>query len=357
MEPVVEFLKDLVEIPSLSGEEQEVARRLKDEFLKLGYDEIIESGGNICARRGHGKTVLVYDAHMDVVEAGDGWKENPYKVRVKDSSLIGRGSCDDKGPLSAMVYGGASSDIEGLTLYVIGSVREEVAEGNGLKEFFRTSKIQPDFIVIGEPSRLKVAYGNRGRLGIKINVMGESAHASDPLAGENSVYRAVDIIKEIQKIDKDLDEDSVVVTKVETSNENINIIPEKCIIYCDYRSGAGRTQKEILNRFENLIQGRDYIDGITPYYKPWEISFNNPLYRAARKAQKKTTGTGDTVFWPFCTNGSFTAGEQKIPTIGFGPGEEKECHTAEEKIDINQVKKAVEFYACLPGLIVQSLNE
>ncbi|MGM0442047.1 MAG: M20/M25/M40 family metallo-hydrolase [Elusimicrobiota bacterium] len=352
MSPVVEFLKELVEIPSLSGREEKVAGRLKKEFSELNYDEVIESGGNICGRRGDGNTVVIYDAHMDVVEPGQGWKDDPYKVRMKDKNLIGRGSCDDKGSLAAMVYGGAKADVEGITLYVVGSVREEVAEGNGLKNFFEETEIQPDYIVIGEPSGLKVAFGNRGRLGIKLNITGKAGHASDPEAGENSIYRAVKIIEKVKEINSELKKDSVVVTKVETSNENINIIPEKCTVYCDYRSGVGRSEQEILSAFKKIVKEKDFVEGITPYYKPWKISFDNPLYAAARKTQQQITGSEKTKFWPFCTNGSYTAGDREIPTIGFGPGKEEECHSPEEKIDILEVEKAVEFYSGLPGFIV-----
>lgn len=348
MDPVVGFLKDLIEIPSLSGEEQEVASRIKNEFIELGYDEIIEAGGNVCGRRGTGSEVLVYDAHMDVVEPGEGWDGDPYEVRKKDNHIIGRGACDDKGSLAALIYGGAQADVDGITLYVVGSIREEVAEGNALKNFFEKTGIQPDYMGIGEPSGLKVAFGNRGRLGIKLDIAGESGHASDPDAGENSVYRAVNVINSIKEFNSTLKDDSVVVTKVKTSNENINIIPERCTVYCDYRSGVGRKEKEILNSFEKFIRKKDRVKGITPYYKPWRISSENPLYTAARKTQKQVTGKENTKFWPFCTNGSYTAGDREIPTIGFGPGDEKECHSPEEKINIQEVKKAVDFYLKLP---------
>jgi putative selenium metabolism hydrolase len=197
---VINFLKDIIRIPSLSGEESKVALRVKDEFKKLGYDKLLYStGGNVCGVRGNGALKILYDAHMDVVEPGENWKTPPYEPTEKDGYLIGRGAVDDKGPLASMIYGGAAADITDVTLYVLASVNEEVAEGNGLKEFFDETKIKPDVVVIGEPSQLTAAVGNRGRIGLRIDIAGQSAHASDPSDGENALLRAADVIRRRDK--------------------------------------------------------------------------------------------------------------------------------------------------------------
>ena len=357
----VEFLKDLINIPSLSGCEEEVARRLQDEFKKLSYDEIIEAGGNICGRIGSGKITVLYDAHMDVVEAGGGWDGDPFKVRVEGENIIGRGTCDDKGTLAAMVYGGARCRAGGVKLYVLGSVKEEVAEGNGLKEFLNKTGIKPDFIVIGEPSSLRVARGNRGRLGIRIDIRGKSSHASQPSQGINAIYRASKVVEEIKKLNDELSTgsepfaDSVAVTKIETANKNINVIPEKCSIYCDYRSTLGVKKEDILNHFKKFIDCGDEILAITPYYLPWEIPEGHNLIKAGGECMEAVFGRKEIIIWVFCTNGSYTAGELGIPTMGFGPGSESQCHSAEEKIDIGSINKAVDFFAELPDHIKKNV--
>jgi len=347
----IEFLIDIIGIPSLSGKEEDVAERVRNEFERLGYDEIIEAGGNVCGRAGSGGLVILYDAHMDVVEPGEGWQEDPFKARIKDGFISGRGSCDDKGSLAAMIYGGIKGRMEGVTLYVVGSVREEVAEGNGLREFFEMTGVKPDFVVIGEPSSLKIARGNRGRLGVRIDVKGRAAHASEPSGGINAIYRASEIIEKVKKLNKSLKEDSVAVTKIETHNKNINVIPEECSIYCDYRSGIGRKREDVLKKFSEFISEKDRLVTITPYYAPWGIKENHPVVLAASECMKEVLGKAEVVDWRFCTNGSYTAGELGIPTIGFGPGREEECHAGEEKIEIDAVQQAVDFYAKLPGFI------
>jgi putative selenium metabolism hydrolase len=346
------FLRDIVNIKSLSGEEAEVAVRIRRECEELGYDEVFMSRGNVCAKRGSGSTVILYDAHMDVVEPGQGWRGEPFQARIEDGYMIGRGACDDKGSLAAVVYGGAAAPVDGVTLYVLSSVREEVAEGNGLKLFLEDTGIRPDYAVIAEPSSLRLAKGNRGRLGLRIDMPGIAAHASDPEAGRNAVYQACPVIEKIDKYNASLEEDSVAVTKVETSNTNINIIPERCSIYCDYRSAPGREEADIVDAISELADDGT-VEVITPYYKPWLMDSELGIVRAGVRCLKDHLQKEEIIVWDFCTNGSYTAGDLGIPTVGFGPGSESEAHSAEEKIKLSDVEAAMDFFREFPAYIVQ----
>ncbi|MFW6134075.1 MAG: M20/M25/M40 family metallo-hydrolase [Elusimicrobiota bacterium] len=348
---VLGFLEDLINIPSISGEEEKIAKRVKSEFKSLGYDSVMEVEGNVCGRIGSGEKILLYDAHMDVVEPGQGWKEDPFKARKENNFIIGRGTSDNKSSLASMIYGGIKAKTRGLSLYVLASVCEEVHKGNGLIKFLKSTGIKPDWVVIGEPSSLNVAIGNKGRICLKIDVKGRSAHASRPNQGENAIYKAASVIEKIKTLNQELKEDSVSVTKIETPNKNINIIPDSCSIYCDYRSNIGREKKEILNKFMNIIGEKDKIKFVTKYYKPWSISEKHSLVNAALECQKKTSGKEKIIMWNFCTNGSYTAGELGLPTVGYGPGEESECHSPEEKVNITSVKTAEKYYSMLPEFI------
>ena len=349
MDPI-RFLEELINIPSLSGEEEGVAERVFREFKGLGYDDIIKSGGNVCGVRGSGPVKLLYDAHMDVVDPGTGWEGDPYKARNTGERVIGRGASDDKGSLAAMVHGGAIADVSGVTLYVLGSVREEVSDRNGIREFLEKTGIRPDFAVVGEPSDLRVSLGNRGRVVIRIELQGEAGHASDPEAGVNAVYRASEVVDSVRKLNHRVSQegDSVAVTRILTPERNINIIPEKCTIWMDYRSAPGREIEDILSLFSELTEERDTVECFTPYHRPWVIEKEHPLVAAALKSSSETGCSTETTFWNFCTNASFIAGELKIPTIGFGPGLEEDCHTAEESISCSQVLKAVDYLGKLP---------
>ena len=139
-EDLVSFLREIVEIPSPSCEEKEVAERTKSEMERLGYDEVrIDSFGNVIGKIGDGDKIILYDSHMDTVGIGDpdSWSHDPFKGKVEDGIIYGRGTGDNKGGLASMVYGGAVAKkmgkLEGITLYVVGSVQEEVADGLAYK--------------------------------------------------------------------------------------------------------------------------------------------------------------------------------------------------------------------------------
>ena len=105
-ENMVSFLRDIVAIPSPSCEEKGVAERTKSEMEMLGYDEVrIDSLGSVIGKIGDGEKIILYDSHMDTVGIGDpdAWAHDPYKGKVKDGIVYGRGAADNKGGLAAIV--------------------------------------------------------------------------------------------------------------------------------------------------------------------------------------------------------------------------------------------------------------
>ncbi|MFB3897363.1 MAG: M20/M25/M40 family metallo-hydrolase, partial [bacterium] len=127
---LVKFLRDLVAIPSLSGQEKKVAERIKQEMLRVGFDKAwLDKMGNVIGQIGTGKTKLLLDAHIDTVGVANraAWKFDPFKGNVKKGIIYGLGSSDNKGAIASMVYAGKLVKQLGLaneiTLYVVGSVQ------------------------------------------------------------------------------------------------------------------------------------------------------------------------------------------------------------------------------------------
>ncbi len=126
------------------------------------------------------------------------WPSPPYDGRVEAGVLYGRGACDMKGGLAAMVYGvkallDAGVALEG-DLYVVGVVQEEPCEGLAMQVLVEEEGIRPDFVVLGEPSNLQVRVGHRGRLEMEVKVHGRAAHASSPALGSNAIHNAARLI-------------------------------------------------------------------------------------------------------------------------------------------------------------------
>ncbi len=172
----VQFLLDLIAIRSMSSDEGAVIDRIKQEMEKLGYDEItIDPMGNILGRVGNGPVIIALDAHVDTVDVGDPslWDTDPFKAVIKDDIIYGRGAGDMKGSLAAITYGGALAKelglIDGVTLYVTGTVQEEDCDGLCWQYIVKEDKLRPDCVVIAEPTNLNIHRGQRGRMEMEVH--------------------------------------------------------------------------------------------------------------------------------------------------------------------------------------------
>ncbi|MDO8735155.1 MAG: YgeY family selenium metabolism-linked hydrolase [Elusimicrobiota bacterium] len=362
----LKFLLKMVSTKSLSKNEKAVSQVVAIEMRKLKYDDVkIDKLGSVIGKIGTGDKKILFDAHIDTVGIADvkQWKTDPFKAVYKNGIIYGRGSCDDKGCVASMVYAGALLKQTALkcrlqkdfTLYVSASVQEEIAEGYGIDLLLKSLKFRPDCVVIGEPSGLKIVRGHKGRAEIKITTKGKSCHASIPDEGENAIYKMLPLIKNIDSLNKkykitsQLGKPVISVTQIETKNASINTIPDNCSIYIDRRTVENETKQEITDELKNACGKNVKIDYLKKFFNAWVLPREHYLVKSAvssyKKAYKKNT---EALLWPFCTNGSFTMGERKIPTIGFGPGEEKFAHVANEQLRFNDVLIAIKFYSIFP---------
>jgi putative selenium metabolism hydrolase len=191
-EALASFLQDLVRIPSLSTHEEAVAVRLADEMRRVGFQDVWQDRiGNVVGRIGNGNgPTLLLDGHMDTVDVGrtDRWSRGPYSGIVEQGVLYGRGSCDMKGGLAAMVYAvksllDAGAELNG-NLYVVGVVQEEPCEGFGIRVLVEEEGIRPDYVVLGEPSNLQIRVGHRGRIEMRVRCLGQGGPRLRALPGQ-----------------------------------------------------------------------------------------------------------------------------------------------------------------------------
>jgi putative selenium metabolism hydrolase len=186
----------LIQRKSYSGQEDSVVERMKQSFGELGFDDVIvDEYGNILGRikgKRPGK-VLLLDGHIDTVPVPDEskWTHKPYGGEIDSGRIYGRGTSDMKGAVSAMVAAAAffaedtQRDFAG-EIYVSGVVHEECFEGIAARKI--SSRIKPDYVVIGESSELNLKRGQRGRAEIVVETFGKPAHSANPRAGVNAVY-------------------------------------------------------------------------------------------------------------------------------------------------------------------------
>ena len=375
---IVKFLTDFIAINSVTYHEGDAVRFLADKMKEFGYDEVrIDAVGNVLGRVGNGKTVFLFDAHIDTVEPGDpkDWGFNPLEAKVENDVIAGRGAIDDKGCLAGIAFAGKALKALGLdkdfTLWVSGSISEEDVEGSCVDAMMReSSDIKPDYILVAESSDGRIMRGHKGRALIRITVPGKCAHASNAWRGDNALIKALPIIDKIDKFndfveDPFLGKGTIEVTDVKCKTPSLNTIPGEAVITCDRRISCGESIQDLLDEVkpffkeipgvvaeidtERVTTYTGYDITCVDYFPSWVVEESNPLIQGGIEAYKGLFGKDPTVTkWDFCTNATHLCGRMGIPSIGFGPGDSSLCHSSDDKVPISELLEAITFYAALP---------
>ncbi len=384
---ILKFMREICAIPSLDGKLREVGERIGSEMAALGFSEVrFDRMGNILGCLGSGPRRIVYDSHVDTVGVGDPatWGWDPFQGRVENDVLYARGACDEKGSTPGMIYGLALARdlglLEGTTAYYFGNM-EEWCDGIAPNAFVEVDPgFKPDFVVIGEPTRMQVYRGHKGRVELKVTASGKSAHAASHHLGDSALYKMLSVISGIRDLDSHLHTDpflgkgTVMVTDARISTASINAVPDGFTIFIDRRVTFGETKEEAIQQIRDLIPGylRDqiaveelfydepsytgFVFPVDKYYPAWALDENHPAVQAGqetiRQLWKETRPTGK---WSFSTNATYWAGKAGIPSIGFGPGDEEYAHTSHEQVPLEEVVQAAAFYALFPKMLMDKV--
>lgn len=371
---LIEFYRQAVRTRSCSDEEGDMARLVTDRMRAWGFDEVfIDPAGNAVGRVGSGPRILHFDSHMDTVQAGDGseWRHPPFSADLAEGMVWGRGSVDMKGGLAASVRAAAIARREGLlegkTVYVTGSLCEEYCDGVCLEHFYRHSGVRPAACIICEPSDNTITLGHTGKVQARIITHGVSAHGSAPEKGINAVYEMAEIIRRVEALNRELQSrpggGTAVLSHISCTTASLNAVPSRCEIYIDRRLRLGETTAQVRAELDALTAGRraSWEPGTLrrrswtgtelvyePCHEPWRIPEDAPLTVACRAAYEAAFGAPPAGygFWDFGTN-AVAPVAMGVPTIGFGPGDYKLAHMADERCDPGQVEDACRFYTHL----------
>jgi putative selenium metabolism hydrolase len=375
---LVKFMQDIIRIPSLSSEEGAVVERIRDEMLRIGYDEVtIDPMGNVIGRIGSGPRVIAFDGHVDTVDVGDPelWDRDPHSGDIEGDILYGRGTSDMKGGVASSVYAGALLKQHGIpdnvTVYVTGTVQEEDCDGLCWQYIVNEDGLRPDLVVITEPTSLRIYRGHRGRMEMEVHTSGVSCHGSAPERGDNAVYKMAGIIADIEKLNENLQpreplgKGTVTISEIRSTSPSLCAVADGCTIHLDRRLTIDETEEtsvaEILalpsvSAADATVTVLDYAvpshTGLTyptrKYYPTWEMPENEPEVQAAMTAYRAAFGKEPEVgHWTFSTNGVATAGMHHIPTVGFGPGHEHFAHAPNEQTEIEHLVCCAAFYSAL----------
>lgn len=407
-EEVVEFTQNIIKIQSFTGEEGELADYVLQKLLEFEVDEAFIDGiGNVVGviRGEEGGPNVMLNGHLDIVPAGniDNWHGfDPFGGAIDNNGNIhGRGAADLKGGLSVQLYtmkllkalmDNGSKPRGNLIFSAV--VHEEAAEMFGMeylcKKTLPERNLNADFVILCEPTALKVVLGQRGKVELVVKTKGRTAHSSVPAAGINALEKMLPVLDHIfNKMSKKkarhklLGDSSITVTNLVCKPGSLSIIPDECEISIDRRYMPDQTIEGLLDEFEALfaeLKKHDpqfeatvcprkiveqsytgYEKEVQKYHPPWIVDEAHHSVKKSLKALRSIGQNPEINYWKFGTDGSMTAGLLNIPTIGYSGTEEGYAHTPEEMVNIDMMMQSLEGYyaivAELLGLELESSEE
>ena len=372
----ISFLRHLVGIPSVTGNEKRIAEFLEDEMRKMGMEVVLGTAGEnqpvvLGILRGEEKgPVLVLNGHMDTHPV-ENYQGNPYLAEIADGKLFGRGSVDMKGGVAAMVCsvrriisrGGIRKEV-----LVLAAVPDEelLSRGtSGMVQILEEMGIQADGGIVGEPTKLKIGSSMRGVTHIDLTVTGYPKHTS----GENHKGNAiVQMGRVLEALEGELTdryrkrEHPVLGTPIFNvgliqGGEKPNVAAKHCCVTLLRRDMPGEDLEQVMEEIEDVA--KTVIDETCQVKAsesriqkrpgkrrlPMEVGSEAKIVRALSDAAKSVTGEDpDVGMVPFWCDASIMTNEGRIPTVVFGPGDIACAHSPKEWIDLEQYKKAIAIY-------------
>lgn len=251
------------------GREREAAECIHRWLVAAGFDltlsEYAPGRTNVIARLENGAgPCFAFNTHIDVVPAGNGWSQDPFTLTERDGKLYGRGACDAKGPLVAMLEAmrmlAANRESWRGTLMGIFVADEEVAS-EGAKFYVREAPAKIDYAVIGEPTSNSTYSAHKGSLRPLVRVHGVTAHSGTPELGENAIFRAAQLLGLVEQAHNQqvrcrchplVGAASLTVTRIAGGHAD-NVLPDSCDLLLDRRLVPGEDQQQVEQELRDLL--------------------------------------------------------------------------------------------------------
>jgi acetylornithine deacetylase/succinyl-diaminopimelate desuccinylase family protein len=382
VDELTRLLSDLVSVPSvnpmgraLSGPdllETRLSAYLESWFRDRGREVVRQpvapGRDNLLARyeAPDARRTILFDVHQDTVPT-DGMTIPPFEPRVEGGKLYGRGACDVKASMAAMLLAfdrlcrerpkGSASVVLACT------VDEEFTHLGSSKLAETQSGI--DLAVVAEPTRLNIVHCHKGATRWKIRTRGVACHSSTPDRGVNAIYRMARVVSALSELAGELSRGtphpilgppSLSVGRIE-GGQSVNIVPDACTIEIDRRMIPGETPAGCIEQVRACLAERlDTLDGVE-FDPPWvrmpalDTKFGDWLDPLSNAVSTATGKTPELIGVPFGTDAG-PLGAAGIPGVVFGPGDIAQAHTRDEWVELDQVHRAAEAYyriACALG--------
>jgi|LakMenEpi03Aug12_release.lakeMendotaPanAssembly.Ray.scaffolds.fasta_scaffold88586_3 acetylornithine deacetylase/succinyl-diaminopimelate desuccinylase-like protein len=368
---VVRILRDLIAIPSVNpdGEseaghagELECARYAGEFCRRLGaavvYEEVLPGRPNVVARFPSdgraGKPRILFAPHTDTVSVA-GMVIDPFGAELRDGRVWGRGACDTKGTMAAMLaaleeIGPAVAGL-GAEVTFAGLMGEETRQ-HGSRHFAREHAGEYDFAVVGEPTGCRAVHTHKGSWWLRLRTSGVAVHGSTPERGVNAVTKMLPVVAALDgrfrerlaapEFRHEVLGDSTINIGMIRGGTRTNIVPDECTIWLDLRFTPAAHRYGVPRMLDEFLAEEGFSGLVTiaadPCCAPLETDAGHPLVRKLAAAGHGTAGAT----W-FC-DALWLAEIGGIPSVAAGPGDIAQAHTADEWVGVAELEEGVRFY-------------
>jgi acetylornithine deacetylase len=192
----IAYIRRLVDIPSVTGGERDLALFLDRDLHQRGFRVTLQEVGsgrlNVYARSEDDFPRVVLCTHLDTVP--------PFYSSSEDADYVyGRGACDAKGIIAAMVFAAAEMKASGIHVGLLFVVGEEVDSAGALRAHEHPTRAS--YVIVGEPTESRMASGHKGGFKCRLTAKGKAAHSAYPHLGESAIERLLDGLAEIRSSD------------------------------------------------------------------------------------------------------------------------------------------------------------
>lgn len=336
---VVELVAALVDIPSESRHEDQIATAIHEGLRSCEHLSVSRDGNTVIARTDLGLPErVVICGHIDTVPAADNLPHS-YEEVDGQPNLAGLGSCDMKGGLGVLLHLAATVTAPTRDVTYICYEAEEIAEAyNGLKRLAGSSPhlLEGDFAILMEPSNAAVEAGCQGTLRAQVKVTGRRAHSARSWRGVNAIHEAAEVLERLARYHPA----RVIIDGLEyreglnavgiSGGVAGNIIPDECLVTVNYRFAPNLTPAQAEHHVRTVFHDMDLtvldvaagaLPGLT---RPAAADF---LAMTGQSAQPKF-GWTDVA--------RFTA--LGVPAVNYGPGDPSLAHARDERVPIAQIR-------------------
>jgi len=369
------LLGDLISINSVNPlqntsvkGEKEIAFYIRDYLKNIGIRSILQPALDqrpnvvgILEGKKKGRN-FVLEAHMDTVKV-DNMTIDPFLPKIEEGKMFGRGACDDKGSLAAMLLAMKLLREKNISLkgdVYLAAVVDEEHKYRGVLHFLNQG-FAFDAGIVGEPTNLDILIAHKGCIRWRIITRGISVHSSQPEKGKNAIYLMSEVIDALKKRlvplcrkkSHPLVGSPTLSVNVIQGGTQVNTIPDRCFVEIDRRMIPGESDQDVLREVDKfldelrdekpLLEGEREDPFLTS--PPMEINKDEKVVQALSDCVRYNTGIE-----PKIRGGQFDSDAGKfvargIPTPVFGPGNVAQAHSEDEWVEIKEVVKAGEIIA------------